>query len=53
MLQLAGWIFILAGSLNVVASLASKSPLFAVAGMLLFVAAILFFISSNKAKKQD
>ena len=52
-LQLTGWIFIVAGSLNVVASFASKNPLFAVAGMLMFIAAILFSISSSKAKKQD
>ena len=51
-LQLTGWIFIVAGSANLAASFANKSPLFAFAGVCSFVAATLFFISSFKAKKR-
>jgi hypothetical protein len=50
-LQIAGWIFIGAGFPNVAASFLSKSPLFAIAGLCMFGAAIFFFVSAIKLKK--
>lgn len=50
-LQIAGWIFIAAGFSNVAASFLSKIPLFAIAGLCMFGAAIFFFVSASKLKK--
>ena len=51
-IQISGWIFIAAGFSNVAASFLSKSPLYAIAGMCMFGAAIFFFVAAGKLKKK-